>query len=1134
MPDTFPHGLSLIYGSPTLQYCYRRPMKRWIFFSLCSLVSSLMAAQQAFPVKVNNKWGLIDAAGRVILAPAYDAIGEFKHFGYAAMQRSGKVGLLDEQGREVVRPVYEDLKMIDSSRVAVMDAGQWLIVDLQGRIVLDKGYERVKVLDGGYLAFMKGKKWGIVDELGRLISAPAFDEIRQEPQGWFLTLKSEKYGLLDAGGKEIIPNTAEAIQFFNDSLFLVQVNGHWGAVDASGKVVVPPRFDGYQKVSEQFIKWVSASKAYLYSLPCGSLLTAGDYDNFFPFSRRFALARKGKQLGLLDWCGTQALEAAYDEIQPLSNTAFRVQRQGKWGIHAIHGKELAPLRYDYISPPKGAVCVVKLNGRFGLLNAAGEEIAAPEFLRIELEENTAKAYRKSEKGGELLTLLEWDEQGRLSDNNNFNRHFRIRIAGIEQSGAKRGLAENNYLLDDFEWFYAPAKDRWGLRKLSDGSIQIEPKFNSIQIIPELGFTLVGMNQNVRGDYERTTFRFEAVFGLVSNSLGRLVTEPVFLDIRFEDFRQGHPLARCVFSNGRHGLIDRIGRIVKRDLAYIGDFNEGMARYAAYGSLSGSMKPEGNLGRLKDYFASLKAPVFMVDYTEYDQVFQKEAWLICHDCQWGYIDTAGQVTVPAQYAYAKDFVNGVGIVECDGKWGMVNRKAEVILPCRYDGVQFLENTGNRIVRIYIHQPKYGLIDTLGRLTVSAIYDEIGSFREGRLAVKRNGLWGYADRDGLEVIPCRFRDAQAFSEGRAAVKPGRFWGYIDKLGDTGIEFKLARAGSFHEGLAWAQSGNNYGFIDSSGHFVIPEKFDRAFDFQNGIARVISGGKIGLIDAQGRYALRPKYQDMQPFDAHGLALVRYGKSRARYGIVNRSGVLITKRPYREIRPFRDGLAAVRLRDHFGFIDTTGKMPIAGPFSKVSDFAGARAAVQREGKCGYIDPAGNFVVPMEYSRCSDYEQGKAIAYKGLRQAYLLDMDGNATLEQGFGDRLLRFSDGRGLMRTDDYTFYYITEQSDIHSDYYRNAGPFRHGVAVVETNGKWGVIDQRGIAIIPPKYDRIESFENGYAKVRILGFSGLTNLNGELIVQPDYEYISYAGEGLFRVEQGDKIGYFDQEGKWVWDLAQ
>ena len=39
---------------------------------------------------------------------------------------------------------------------------------------------------------------------------------------------------------------------------------------------------------------------------------------------------------------------------------------------------------------------------------------------------------------------------------------------------------------------------------------------------------------------------------------------------------------------------------------------------------------------------------------------------------------------------------------------------------------------------------------------------------------------------------------------------------------------------------------------------------------------------------------------------------------------------------------------------------------------------------------------------------------------------------------------------------------------------------------------------------------------------------------MRPNYEYISYAGAGLFRVEKGGEIGYFDLEGEWVWDIER
>ncbi|MBK7871406.1 MAG: WG repeat-containing protein [Saprospiraceae bacterium] len=136
--------------------------------------------------------------------------------------------------------------------------------------------------------------------------------------------------------------------------------------------------------------------------------------------------------------------------------------------------------------------------------------------------------------------------------------------------------------------------------------------------------------------------------------------------------------------------------------------------------------------------------------------------------------------------------------------------------------------------------------------------------------------------------------------------------------------------------------------------------------------------------------------------------------------------------------------------------------------------------------------------------------------------------------DRLITFREGRGLVRDNEYRFYYITEQAGLYNGFYDEATEFQHGVAVVQVNGKWGIINRKGIEIIPPKYDKIETFENGYARVRIQGFTGLSNLNGQLIVKPNFEYISYAGDGLFRAEQGDKVGYFDQSGNWVWSLTK
>ncbi len=1110
-------------------------MRQSSFVLLLVLASLSLDGQQLFPIKKNKKWGLINSEGQVVLAPRYDAIGEFKRYGYAVMQRDGGVGLLDQSAREIVQPRYDDLKVLDSALVAVLDAGDWMVIDLQGRIVLQKGYERVRVLPGSWLAFRREGLWGVVARDGRMVSPPAYEEIEPQGNGFFLTRRNGKFGLLAGDGREVLPNQSEEIEPYSDSLFFFRKGRKWGAVDPEGAVLIPPEYDDFRKLSDDYIKLITRKRLHLYSLACNTIITTGDFDNFYSFSSKYVIAKKDRQLGLIDRCGDIVIAPRYFEIQAYEENLFRVNLQGKWGVVRSGEEVVTPFEYDYIAPLRTRVSIVKRKGLFGLINYRGEEVAPPQYHRIELEGNRARAYliNGGNGAGETLCLLEFDERGALTSKKNFQKHFKLQL-GPKPSGSPNSLgSQNDYLLDKYEWFYAPTEDRWGLRRLNDGEVQISPKFDYVSVAPDLGFTVVGIDHSGQYEFERTTFRFDMAYGLVNNDLGALVTEIEFWDVRLSDFGEGLPVARVVFSNGRHGLIDRIGRIVRRDFAYIGRFRDGVARVSVSGRLSGSMKEQFGLGRLREYLAQLTAPAFMSDYTQYDQLFRQRAHLVCQDCEWGYLDTSATIVVPPAYSFAEDFVNGVGIVACNDKWGMVDREANVVIPCRYDGVHFLEHTGNQIVRVYVQQPKYGLIDTLGQLTVNAVYDEIGSFSEGRLAVRRNGMWGYVNRDGLEVIPCRFREVANFSEGLAAVRIGNSWGFIDKQGNVEIAFKYRRTGNFRDGLAWVLAQDGAGYINPDDQMIITPQFDRAFDFDRGVARVVKAGKYGLIDRRGEFIQKPKYIEIQDFDRHGLAVVSYGSGQLRYGLINLAGTLITRQGFRQIDPFQEGLAVVRYRDAYGYVDTTGALVIPAEYSKAAPFSNGRAAVQRNGECGYLDSTGDLVVPFQFSKCLDYEDGRAVVYQGIRNAGLIDLNGDYILQPEI-NRLLTFREGRGLVRDEEYRFYYITEKASSYYEVYDKATEFKHGVAVVQVSGKWGIINQRGIEIIPPKYDKIESFQEGFAKVRIKGFNGLTNLRGELIVDPDYEYISYAGDGLFRVEQGDKVGYFDQSGRWIWDLSR
>ena len=79
-------------------------------------------------------------------------------------------------------------------------------------------------------------------------------------------------------------------------------------------------------------------------------------------------------------------------------------------------------------------------------------------------------------------------------------------------------------------------------------------------------------------------------------------------------------------------------------------------------------------------------------------------------------------------------------------------------------------------------KYGFIDKTGKVVIPCKWKDAWDFHEGLAPVKdANGKWGYIDKTGKLVIPCQWEDAGYFHEGRADVQDANGnWVEIDKTG------------------------------------------------------------------------------------------------------------------------------------------------------------------------------------------------------------------------------------------------------------------------------------------------------------------------------------------------------------------
>ncbi|MHB1457688.1 MAG: WG repeat-containing protein [Armatimonadota bacterium] len=227
---------------------------------------------------------------------------------------------------------------------------------------------------------------------------------------------------------------------------------------------------------------------------------------------------------------------------------------------------------------------------------------------------------------------------------------------------------------------------------------------------------------------------------------------------------------------------------------------------------------------------------------------------------GYIDHKGKLVIKVKGTKAKQFHDGVALVES----GLINKFGNLVLPYKvkinnsmivqiseqhryvmttindsYQDAPIISEDLIPIINLVTHRCGYMNIE--GKIIIPPSYLYAFPFSDGLGCVQLKLMQVYVDKSGKMVIKPQFRTAGQFSEGLAAVaiavKKGKTsqFGYIDKLGKWVIKPKYDSAADFHEGMAAVRIGDKWGFIDRTGKMIVQPKYDIAASFSEGRAAV-----------------------------------------------------------------------------------------------------------------------------------------------------------------------------------------------------------------------------------------------------------------------------------------------------------
>lgn len=320
---------------------------------------------------------------------------------------------------------------------------------------------------------------------------------------------------------------------------------------------------------------------------------------------------------------------------------------------------------------------------------------------------------------------------------------------------------------------------------------------------------------------------------------------------------------------------------------------------------------------------------------------------------------------------------------------------------------------------------------GVLTYSEViapqYEELHTFSEDLAAAKKDGKWGYIDKDNKVVIPFQYELAYSFSEGYAVVAKsvrqetygeGTEWegtdtyykmGFIDKAGKytpfigTNFDGQTGESGIGELEVSEISLNTRVGHFFYNGYCVIKNQLFRP----DGSMVVLHGEKRYDYDDGYYYPIGPVTEGLVPvcygadymggFDGAGWADPTTGEVVRFLDEYEDSGFTV-----QFTYPFNQGLAPVQVYSYngmgdgwlWGFMDRNFQWVIEPQFDNfyyrgvesLSEMFGdtGLATMEKDGKCGAIDKTGAVKIPFQYEELWPVDSGLFLFMQGGKYGYL------------------------------------------------------------------------------------------------------------------------------------------------------
>ena len=198
------------------------------------------------PVRVKDEWGFIDKTGKIVIAPRFRNVWEFSEgLAFAAETGSPNWGVIDKTGKFVIEPKFANgIKFSEGLAYVDIHSGERYYINKKGEtaLVLNDDYFPGDNFYEGLAMVRKNDKLGFIDKKGEVVIVPQYNDAGSFSEGLAPVEINGKTIYIDKTGKQVISQGCDDTFGFFEGLAVVKIDGKVGYMDKTGRIVIHPQF----------------------------------------------------------------------------------------------------------------------------------------------------------------------------------------------------------------------------------------------------------------------------------------------------------------------------------------------------------------------------------------------------------------------------------------------------------------------------------------------------------------------------------------------------------------------------------------------------------------------------------------------------------------------------------------------------------------------------------------------------------------------------------------------------------------------------------------------------------------------------------------------------------------------------